>query len=1219
VLFNSSEAGDGDKKWALYWKAHLGSGSSGYPGSSLHSHTDHSGSQDVPVSEHGNSQSANLSIIKTDSPDPVLLGQNVTYTITVTNNGPATATGVTVTDNLPSSATFVSATPSQGSCSGTSTVTCNIGTIANGASKTITIVATPTVAGTIKNKASVTGNQSDPNTSNNTDYESTLVTQLANLSITKTDSPDPVLLSQNLTYNLTVMNGGPSPATGVLVTDNLPSSVTYVSATPSQGSCTHYGNSVTCSLGNMANGATATVTIVVTVNSTGTISNTANVTGCVSDPNTSNNSSTASTTVNPSANLSITKTDSPDPVTAGGTLTYTLTVSNAGPSTATGVSVTDTLPAGVTFVSATGTGWTCSQSSGVVTCTRSSLSVGTAPVITITVTAPTTGGTITNTASVTSGVADPNTGNNTATQSTTVNGSADLSITKTDSPDPVLAGQNLTYTITVTNGGPSTATGVTVTDTLPAGVTFVSATPSQGSCSGTSTVTCNLGSLTNGASATITIIVTPTTTGTISNTASVTSGVTDPNTSNNSASQSTTVDPSANLAITKTDSPDPVIVGQNLTYSLTVTNGGPSTATGVTVTDTLPAGVTFVSATPSQGSCSGTSTVTCNLGSLANGGVATITIIVTPTATGNISNTASVTSGVTDPNTSNNSSTASTTVNGSADLSITKTDSPDPVQVGQNLTYTITVTNNGPNSATGVTVTDTLPAGVTFVSATPSQGSCSGTSTVTCNLGTLGNGVSANVTIIVTPTVTGTISNTASVTSGVTDPNTGNNSSTASTTVNPVPPTNADLSITKTDSPDPVPNVGENLTYTITVTNNGPATATGVVMTDTLPSTVSWISSTPTQGSCSGTTTVTCNLGTLSNGASATITIVVMTNPPAGMISNTASVTGNQTDPNTANNTATQTTNVGDVSRLINISTRAFVGTGNNVTIGGFVVGGNTSKALLIRGRGPSLGGAPFLIPGTLANPFLQVYSGQTLIAQNDNWQDAPNCITGYTCGGSAQIIATGLDPCQPNPGQSTAPPNCAQESAVLITLAPGTYTVILSGVGSGTGVGLVEVFDPDTTTQPKLVNISTRAQVLTGNNVAIGGFIIGAGTGNKTILIRARGPSLGGAPFFVPGTLANPTIQLYSGQTVIAQNNDWQTTDPLCGSPAVSCGNASNIISTGLDPCQPNPSQTTAPPGCAQESAIYITLPPGTYTAIMRGVNFGTGVGLVEVFELGQ
>ena len=297
---------------------------------------------------------------------------------------------------------------------------------------------------------------------------------------------------------------------------------------------------------------------------------------------------------------------------------------------------------------------------------------------------------------------------------------------------------------------------------------------------------------------------------------------------------------------------------------------------------------------------------------------------------------------------------------------------------------------------------------------------------------------------------------------------------------------------------------------------------------------------------------------------------------------------------------------------LSNISTRGRVMIGDNVMIGGFIIDGPSPVRVLVRSRGPSMAGAPFFVPGTLANPLIQLYSGQTVIAQNDNWQDAPFC-SGFVCEGATQIAATGLDPCKPNPGQATPPPNCAREAAILITLPPGSYTAIITGADGGTGVGLVEVFEADVSTSTELSNISTRGVVQTGDDVMIGGLII-EGSAESTVLIRARGPSMAGAPFFVPGTLANPLIQLYSGQTVIAQNDNWQD-GPSCS--GFVCGGATQIAATGLDPCQPNPGQATPPPGCAQESAILITLPPGVYTAIVSGVGGGTGVGLVEVFEM--
>jgi len=299
--------------------------------------------------------------------------------------------------------------------------------------------------------------------------------------------------------------------------------------------------------------------------------------------------------------------------------------------------------------------------------------------------------------------------------------------------------------------------------------------------------------------------------------------------------------------------------------------------------------------------------------------------------------------------------------------------------------------------------------------------------------------------------------------------------------------------------------------------------------------------------------------------------------------------------------------------RLGNISTRSRVLTGDNVMVGGFIIDGLTPLRVLVRSRGPSLGGAPFFVPGGLANPLLRLFSGQNVIAQNDNWQDVPSCSGGFSCEGATQITSTGLDPCQPNSGQPGPPPNCNLESAILITLPPGAYTAIVTGANGETGVALVEVFEADDSVGAELSNISTRSFVQTGDDVMIGGLII-EGNAPATVLIRARGPSMSGAPFFVPGTLADPFLQLFSGQTVIAQNNNWQDT-PACS--GFVCGNAAQIVATGLDPCQANPGQTTSPPNCAQESAILITLPPGAYTAIVSGVGGGTGVGLVEAFQI--
>ncbi|MBK7660291.1 MAG: hypothetical protein IPJ28_14685 [Betaproteobacteria bacterium] len=255
-------------------------------------------------------------------------------------------------------------------------------------------------------------------------------------------------------------------------------------------------------------------------------------------------------------------------------------------------------------------------------------------------------------------------------------------------------------------------------------------------------------------------------------------------------------------------------------------------------------------------------------------------------------------------------------------------------------------------------------------------------------------------------------------------------------------------------------------------------------------------------------------------------------------------------------------------ARLANISTRMQVLTGNDVMIGGFIIGGTQSKTVVVRARGPSLTAAG--VPGALANPVLLLYSGATPLATNDNWQDATN---------AAAVQASGF-----------APSN-ALEAAIHTTLAPGAYTAIVTGTAGGTGVGIVEVFEVDLPDAP-LINISTRGQVLTGNDVMIGGFIIQGDT-PQTVVVRARGPSLTAAG--VPGALANPVLLLYSGATPVASNDDWQV--------QTVAGDAAAIQASGFAPSN------------ALESAIRVTLAPGAYTAIVTGAGSTTGVGIIEVF----
>ena len=336
----------------------------------------------------------------------------------------------------------------------------------------------------------------------------------ADLSVVKTDSPDPVTVGSNLNYTVTVRNGGPGAATSVILTDNLPAGVNFLSANASQGNCTYANGVLTCTVGDLATGASAIATIIVVPTAAGQICNQASVKANEPDAVPNNNLASACTTVNApaSADLSVTKTDSADPVLVGDIVTYTVTVTNNGPNTATGVLLTDTLPAGVNFISANSTRGNCSHANGIVTCSLGDMASGVVITVTVAVT-PAVAGQLCDLASVRANEADPNVANNSATECTTVNApinEADLSISKTASPDPVLVGGQLTYRIAITNLGPATATGVIFTDPLPAGSVFVSANASQGSVFySNGTITGGLGNLAGGATATVTLVITP--------------------------------------------------------------------------------------------------------------------------------------------------------------------------------------------------------------------------------------------------------------------------------------------------------------------------------------------------------------------------------------------------------------------------------------------------------------------------------------------------------------------------------------------------------------------------------------------------------------------------------------------------------------------------------------------------------------------------------------
>ena len=598
----------------------------------------------------------------------------------------------------------------------------------------------------------------------------TAVVTASDLMIGQT-APASVLHGQNGTWTLTITNG-PTPVTNVVVTDTF-ANANFVSAT-SVGPCTPSGSTVTCNLGSLAANQSVNVSLILNAANLVTISNAASVTATEFDPNTANNNTgNAFTTVLPSADLSISNTPSGNPVNAGGPLSFSITVSNGGPDTSSTVSVSNTFPSGVTSFSFSGAGWSCGPlSGGTATCSVASIAASGSATLVLSMTAPASGP-ANDSATVSASTADPNGGNNSASQSVTITAQADLSIAKTG-PGSVNAGQNVVYTVTVTNSGPSSATGVTVTDPAPPGLTFVS---NSGGC--TSAYPCALGTLTNGQSVAITSTYSTSPGGggvTVNNIATVSSPASDPNSGNNSASAVTTINASADLSITKSG-PAFSTAGSPIVYTITVTNNGPSDAAAVSVADATPAGANFVS---NSGACTGP--FPCSLGTITAGQSKTITSTFStpPSFSGtSLTNTASVTSTTSDPSAANNSATAVTSFSAAtADLSITKS-GPASATTGSVITYTLTVANNGPATATNVVVSDPTPAALTFFN---TGGACSGA--FPCSLGSLTPNQSVTVTASYTVNATsGSITNSASVGGTTTDPNPGNDFSSATTTI----------------------------------------------------------------------------------------------------------------------------------------------------------------------------------------------------------------------------------------------------------------------------------------------------------------------------------------------------------------------------------------------------------------------------------------------------
>ena len=780
---------------------------------------------------------ADLAVTKSGTPSPVAAGGTLTYAVELANLGPADAHNVTLDDPLPAvladgsySLDGVTFQPWTGSLA--------LGVLPAGSAQTVFLRGTvdPVATGDIRNTVTLFSDTPDPDPGNNSYTEFTPVNTAADLALVKTGSPSPVLHGQQLTYTIAVQNLGPDPAVEVMLEDTPPTLLSGLEySTDAGGNWAPWPASL--ALGTLAAGQSVSVLLRGTVSqdAEGVLENTATVTSNTPDPDPGNNSDTERTPVDAAADLAVTKTALSPIVAAGEVLTYLLVVTNAGPSAAQDVLVTDNLPAELLDAEYSVNGGPFAP--WISPYPARTLLPGATIELTIRgrVSPATPAVTLTNTAVVSTSTPDPDPDNNTDSTTVDVQPSADLSISKQGESSPAIPGQLFQYRVAIRNAGPSDSQEVLLTDAIPS----LLLTPQFSLDNGQSwhgwASPYSIGTLPAGQERSILLrgSLSPTATGTLLNTAVVSASTPDPDLANNSDTDQTPIQPSADLSLVKTGSPASVALGEQVTYTLLLSNAGPTDAQNSTLRDLLPAGLSGAEHSADGGITWEPWSGILNLGVLPAGETQThlIRATVSAGAVGSLTNTASVASDTPDPDPSNNTDTHETPVVFSADLSVSKTGPADPVEPGQLLTYTIAISNAGPDTARDVLLTDTTPPELSRVEFSLDGGASWSPWSGAIPLGDLPGGSSQSLLLRggLSQTAQGNLSNTAVVFSPTPDPDPENNRSTSTLPVN----SGTDLRLNKWAPRCVRP--CQPLVYTLTVTNLGPNQARQVTITDRLP------------------------------------------------------------------------------------------------------------------------------------------------------------------------------------------------------------------------------------------------------------------------------------------------------------------------------------------------------------------------------------------------
>ncbi|PSR51963.1 hypothetical protein AHMF7605_29070 [Adhaeribacter arboris] len=1060
--------------------------------------------------------SADIAVTNSVEPAPYIIGKPVTYTLTVTNNGPVAASNVQVTDKLDlTKLAFIS---SSDVSYNSGTGVWNIGSLAMGASRTLTITAKPLVLGAISATATQTHTEADNVATNDKAVATINVQSAADIEVKNTSDKTNYNNGDVVTYAITAKNLGPNAATGVIVTDKLPTGLTLEGTAPAGYNATTGAWAV----GTLALNETKTLTLKAKVSSLGAITTTAELgsrTGYELDDNSNNNTSATTITIAPAADVVVTNVVSNAIPNQNGSITYTIQATNNGPNDATNVIVSGALPSGLSFTGYTASVGTVGLGTGTGTWNIGTIPAGNTQTLTLTAT-PTTTGTINLTLSQSHSEYDFNSLNNAATSTITVKPTAEVAVTNVVT-SPIKTtyanGDQITYTVTVKNNGPSPTTNLVVTDKLPGSLSFNNAVPTTGTYT-SGTGAWNIGTLASGNSATLTLTATVNQSAVITTTASQTHTEFDDVTGNNSASNTITSGTgvvTADIQVSVLKSAGPYYTGQEITLTVRVKNAGQDAATDLKVNVPVPAGFTLKQADPQIGSYDGS---TWTVGNLSASGEAELSLIVTPnvdnTTTGNKDYTfaaAKISANEADTNTTNNSASTSLTVQKLADVAVTVDVTGDVNGIFYKglteATFTMRLTNKGPDKATNLVGRDTRTGTIDFTYVEPGKGYNSQTGEWLVS--ELAAGETITLVVKGKPNTTGRLNlGGTKLSQNQTDLVPENDRAVALVNVVPV----AELQVTNTAARTTLPN-GETTILTVTVKNNSTDAATGVLILDKLPAGLSLVGADPSVGTYDEASGI-WNLGTdLLPGTTQTLVLTVKPTSPASYTTTASIASVGQYDSNPNNNSQAAT--------IQSVAT-ADIAVSSSIVEGPYAVGGQYLVTITATNLGPNVatgvviaaGVAPGLklvpgsgtpAPGTTIDPAAGLWTiGNLGVNESKNLTLlAQPAAIGVLNSLGYKYAANEFDP----NGGNTKDGNNSTVIHITVPDREATYQVLNTNkhlFAYQTGEHLAEVTDPDGPIQnAKIVSGSLPAGVRLDNDGELeidNRFSLVPGTYNLTI-----------------------------------------------------------------------------------------------------------------------